>query len=116
MGNTLDKNSFSFVTGTPTALSTEDFYEDHNKAWDDYNDDYDDGSDSPLLVIVMMVMMMDMQVTSVYYKEMAELLKKATGAEHVEMFHHQVPDREHDIWDALRKYWILIWLKMIPTE
>ena len=27
----------------------------------------------------------------IYYKEMADLLKKATGAEHVEMFHHQVP-------------------------
>ena len=47
-----------------------------------------------MVVIVMMVMMMEMQVTSIYYKEMAELLKKATGAEHVEMFHHQVPDRE----------------------
>ena len=45
-------------------------------------------------MIVMMVMMMEMQVTSIYYKEMAELLKKETGAEHVEMFHHQVPDRE----------------------
>ena len=31
------------------------------------------------------------QVKDVYYKEMADLLKKATGAEHVEMFHHQVP-------------------------
>ena len=30
------------------------------------------------------------QVKDVYYKEMADLLKKATGAEHVEMFHHQV--------------------------
>ena len=46
------------------------------------------------VMITMMVMMMDMQVTSIYYKEMAELLKKATGAEHVEMFHHQVLDRK----------------------
>ena len=30
------------------------------------------------------------QVKDIYYKEMADLLKKATGAEHVEMFHHQV--------------------------
>ena len=47
-----------------------------------------------MVVILMMVMMMEMQVTSVYYKEMVELLKKATGAEHVEMFHHQVLDRK----------------------
>ena len=47
IGNTLDKNSFSFVTGVPTALSTEDFYEDQNKAWDDNDgyDDYEDGDD-----------------------------------------------------------------------
>ena len=30
-GHTLDKNSFSFETGIPTALSTEDFYEDQQK-------------------------------------------------------------------------------------
>ena len=30
-GHTLDKNSFSFETGVPTALSTEDFYEDQQK-------------------------------------------------------------------------------------
>ena len=45
-----------------------------------------------MVFIVMMVIMMEMQVTSIYYKEMVELLKKATGAEHVEMFHHQVLD------------------------
>ena len=47
IGNTLDKNSFSFVTGVPTALSTEDFYEDQNKACDDNDgyDDYEDGDD-----------------------------------------------------------------------
>jgi len=63
-GHKLDKNSFSFETGVPTALSTEDFYND------------------------------DKKVKDVYYKEMAELLKKATGAEHVEMFHHQVRNSE----------------------
>ena len=30
-GHTLNKNSFSFETGVPTALSTEDFYEDQQK-------------------------------------------------------------------------------------
>ena len=30
-GHTLDKNSFSFEIGVPTALSTEDFYEDQQK-------------------------------------------------------------------------------------
>ena len=42
------------------------------------------------MIKLMVMMMMKMQVKDVYYKEMAELLKKATGAEHVEMFHHQV--------------------------
>jgi len=63
-GHKLDKNSFSFETGVPTALSTEDFYND------------------------------DKKVKEIYYKEMADLLKKATGAEHVEMFHHQVRNSE----------------------
>ena len=31
-GHKLDKNSFSFETGVPTVLSTEDFYNDDEKA------------------------------------------------------------------------------------
>ena len=49
---------------------------------------------STIIMMMVVIVMMEMQVTSIYYKEMVELLKKATGAEHVEMFHHQVPDRE----------------------
>ena len=44
-----------------------------------------------MMNMMRMMMMIEIQVVDIYYKEMAQLLKKATGAEHVEMFHHQVP-------------------------
>ena len=49
-----------------TELSTEDFYNDQEK------------------------------VKTVYYPEMAELIKEKTGAAHVVMFHHQVRAKEHN--------------------
>jgi len=64
LGHSLDTHSFQLEQAAPTALSTEDFYDNNAK------------------------------VVDVYYKEVAELIKKATGAEHVEMFHHQVRNAE----------------------
>ena len=60
LGHSLDTHSFQLEQAAATALSTEDFYDNNAK------------------------------VVDVYYKEVAELIKKATGAEHVEMFHHKV--------------------------
>ena len=47
-----------------TKLSTEDFYENPEK------------------------------IITVYYEEMVETIKKATGAEHVMVFHHQVRNKD----------------------
>lgn len=60
----LDTHSFQLEKGVKTELSTEDFYSNEGK------------------------------VKDVYYKEMEELLKKATGAEVVKMIHHQVRNKD----------------------
>lgn len=60
----LDTHSFQLEKGVETKLSTEDFYSN------------------------------EIKVKDVYYKEMEELLKKATGAERVIMIHHQVRNKE----------------------
>jgi len=57
---TLDENSFQLEVH-PTALSTSDFFEPSAA-----------------------------KIKSSYYPEVAELVKRATGAEHVIVFHHQV--------------------------
>ena len=73
----------------------------------------------------------------IYYKEMADLLKKATGAEHVEMFHHQVlfpkmvfgdssdnceerivykSDRHHMVRERLNQFITFTFCKKIPQN
>jgi len=63
-GISLNKNSFEFVSHE-TSLSTEDFYEEGQP-----------------------------KVKETYYAEIAELMKKHTGAAHVMIFHHQVRNQE----------------------
>ena len=63
-GISLNINSFEFVNHE-TSLSTEDFYEEGQK-----------------------------KVKETYYAEIAELMKKHTGAAYVHIFHHQVRNKE----------------------
>ena len=63
-GLSLNVNSFEFVNHE-TSLSTEDFYEEGQK-----------------------------EVKETYYAEIAELMKKHTGAAYVHIFHHQVRNKE----------------------
>jgi len=63
--HSLDKNSFELVE-QETALSTKDFFDDHEK------------------------------VKNVYYPEIAELIKEKTGAAYVMMFHHQVRAKKNN--------------------
>ena len=63
-GISLNINSFEFVNHE-TSLSTEDFYEESQK-----------------------------KVKETYYAEIAELMKKHTGAAYVHIFHHQVRNKE----------------------